>query len=923
MRNVRTLNNLDISGSINVSGSANVTGSISSSLGITGSFSGSGRLINSLTASNIDNFNQDVGSVFLAGTNITINQIGDQYAISSSGGAGTIYTTGNITGSGTSGDPLNTKDDVTFTTVTASYYTGSGANLDYVDFVPLTTAPTQDRGIVWQDSASYELRQWTEVPNVHIKLGQQVVTRAHNNTGVTIPKGTVVHLTGSNNQPVPRIIAADWTSDYLSANTLGITNNDILQGGEGYVVISGLVEGIDTNGFNSGDILYLSGSGGLSNVKAVAPNHLVIVGQVIRNGNSSVGSVFVKIQNGYEIGELHDVIDSSPQSYDLLVRDTDGLWKNTKILSGSYVFRGQQTITGSLTDAYDASLYIEEPNSNNWSIGIRNLSNTNRNPSQPEADFSMWVENNGDGYLGTENETSLNFYSNANFASPLLILSSSKSYFYTDVEIVGGLSTVLPITSSQGYSGRLYDTASYALDSDKLDGYDSSDFAKLASTNTFTAAENIFNNNVIINGTASIAQLNTVNQQSLLVGDKYITILSGSSTHVQMDGAGILFGSGSTDPTTGDQSSVAHIVYRKGNAPTDFTSDYIEVYPSLRTPGVLSGSNVTGSNTGDETTATIKSKLGTAGVASEGYLTQTDWNTFNNKQNEITLTTTGHTGSATLIGGTLNIPHYIKTIPPISAGEIKRGFFFQNNVTTVTTTNLNVGVPIDTLRAAAVASTTALTRIPSVQVYRGAGPAEGTVGYRISTNSNLWLYNNTSGFRFVCGYAPSDGEGSGMATNNTTKNVNASQFIGMMTGSAALTISSIVSPSSFFSIIGFGSDVGDDYWYFMHNDASGAATKVLLEATPGAGGASFGQANKATGQAFTDFFEFEIYNPPNSEIVYYRAKSHKNNVEVYGSVNTNLPSSTAFLGFQAIRASGGSTVAHSCRISQMFATSLY
>ncbi len=39
-----------------------------------------------------------------------------------------------------------------------------------------------------------------------------------------------------------------------------------------------------------------------------------------------------------------------------------------------------------------------------------------------------------------------------------------------------------------------------------------------------------------------------------------------------------------------------------------------------------------GSNTGDETTLTIKTKLGTASTSADGYLTSTDWNIFNNKQ---------------------------------------------------------------------------------------------------------------------------------------------------------------------------------------------------------------------------------------------------------------------------------------------------
>jgi hypothetical protein len=69
-----------------------------------------------------------------------------------------------------------------------------------------------------------------------------------------------------------------------------------------------------------------------------------------------------------------------------------------------------------------------------------------------------------------------------------------------------------------------------------------------------------------------------------------------------------------------------------------------------------------------------------AGASSNGYLSSTDWNTFNDKQDAITLTTTGTSGVATLIGATLNIPDYteqysgtvtsVATTAPITGGTI-------------------------------------------------------------------------------------------------------------------------------------------------------------------------------------------------------------------------------------------------------------
>jgi hypothetical protein len=56
--------------------------------------------------------------------------------------------------------------------------------------------------------------------------------------------------------------------------------------------------------------------------------------------------------------------------------------------------------------------------------------------------------------------------------------------------------------------------------------------------------------------------------------------------------------------------------------------------------------------------ATKTFSISQAGASTNGFLSSTDWNTFNNKQNAITLTTTGSSGAATLIGSTLNIPNY-------------------------------------------------------------------------------------------------------------------------------------------------------------------------------------------------------------------------------------------------------------------------
>jgi hypothetical protein len=58
------------------------------------------------------------------------------------------------------------------------------------------------------------------------------------------------------------------------------------------------------------------------------------------------------------------------------------------------------------------------------------------------------------------------------------------------------------------------------------------------------------------------------------------------------------------------------------------------------------------------TTPVITLQVPTASAANRGALSSADWSTFNSKQSTITLTTTGTSGAATLVGSTLNVPNY-------------------------------------------------------------------------------------------------------------------------------------------------------------------------------------------------------------------------------------------------------------------------
>ena len=162
-----------------------------------------------------------------------------------------------------------------------------------------------------------------------------------NQSGFTINKGIVVRITGSNNaSDIPRITTASYTDDNNSANTLGIASEQITNGSQGYVITEGVLTGLDTTGWASGTLLFLGLTGSITASAPQAPLHAVRLGQVIRE-QSVNGSMHVRIDNGYEIGELHDVADNTTNSSfgDLLVK-SGSVWTNSRQLSGSYGLTG-------------------------------------------------------------------------------------------------------------------------------------------------------------------------------------------------------------------------------------------------------------------------------------------------------------------------------------------------------------------------------------------------------------------------------------------------------------------------------------------------------------------------------------------------------------------------------------------------------
>jgi hypothetical protein len=194
-----------------------------------------------------------------------------------------------------------------------------------------------------------------------------LISQVRNETGATLTKGTLVYITGANGSKA-LVSKALATGDATSAQTYGMVQADISNNQNGYVVVIGVVSGLNTSTFAEGAQLYLSGTtaGAYTSTKPYAPLHLVYVGVVTRS-HANQGTIEVKIQNGYEMDELHDVSAQSPSNGDTLVYvSSTELWTKTpqsslSVASAAAVpFSGvtgkPTTLSGyGITDAYSSS----------------------------------------------------------------------------------------------------------------------------------------------------------------------------------------------------------------------------------------------------------------------------------------------------------------------------------------------------------------------------------------------------------------------------------------------------------------------------------------------------------------------------------------------------------------------------------------
>ena len=247
-------------------------------------------------------------------------------------------------------------------------------------YITLTkaTAPSWAEGIIFFDDNTGALSFYNAESDVTLQIGEETWISVRNQSGATIPDFTPVYVTGASGNRA--LIALAQANSEASAHVAGVTTHAIEHNSNGYVTVSGSINGIDTDGsiagetWTSGEDLYLSASyaGVFTDIRPATANDWVVeVGHVLTAGND--GSFLLHIRTDGVLDEdamttnstTRPASQQSVKAYvDATVRDS------TEIAAFGYVAGAHTDSTGVAGFGFYAGVHTTDTNLDSTAITV-------------------------------------------------------------------------------------------------------------------------------------------------------------------------------------------------------------------------------------------------------------------------------------------------------------------------------------------------------------------------------------------------------------------------------------------------------------------------------------------------------------------------------------------------------------------------
>jgi predicted heme/steroid binding protein len=333
--------------------------------------------------------------------------------------------------------------------------------------------------------------------------------------GQAISKGQAVYVSSADGTNMI-VTKASNVSEGTSSKTMGLLETSLSTNGKGNVITEGLLAGLNTNGATAGDPVWLGVDGalifGLTN-KPYAPAHLVFIGIVTR-ANANNGEIFVKVQNGFELKELHNYQEGSVQNNQVIVYESaTSLYKPKSISTilgftpsdDSLVVKlaGAQVITGA--KSFDAAITV------NAGIGFLN-------GVMPNITSNLYsgIGGNSQGISIVTRPVSTNYTNNLYFAT------SNNSFTFPNatgtIALTSDLTAYVPSSRTITINGTTYDLSanrSWTVSANQ-NARTEYEFTTNGSTATYTATYSVGQVDVFYNGSKlSSAEFTATNGTSV------------------------------------------------------------------------------------------------------------------------------------------------------------------------------------------------------------------------------------------------------------------------------------------------------------------------------------------------------------------------------------------------------------------------
>lgn len=571
---------------------------------------------------------------------------------------------------------------------------GIGAGYFTFDTTP-TNIPT-DQGTMYWDVAKSTVSLIMNGTIQHI--GQDSFYYAKNSSGSSIPKGTAVRFAGTDGASghiliTPMIANGTVPSSYY----MGITSETIANGAFGQVMAFGELEGVNTSSYTAGALLYVSTTvaGGFQTTVPIAPNNIILAAATLNSKNN--GALIVRATLGSNINNDEGVKIVAPTTGDLLQLQSNGLWENKSVFSLGLVPQSRTlTINGT---SFDLSTNRSWNVGTVTSVGLTSATSgvtIGSSPITTSGNITLAIATASASQQGLLSSTDWTTFNNKQpagdyitsltgevtasgpgAASSILNNASVTGKILSGVNITGG--TILDTDTMLTAFGKLQNQINSLIGGSIYQGV----WNASTNTPTLTSSVGVDGNYYIVN-VAGSTNLNGITDWK--VGDW--AIFHGG-TWQKVD---------NTDAVSSVNGFTGAVSLTTDNIPEGVTNQYFLNSRARAALSFAAGSGAYNSTTGVITIPTNNNQITNgsnfitlsslsgsapiqynnttgaisitqAGTSSNGFLSSTDWNTFNNKQNALTNPVTGTGGENEIAffsstGSTITSSPSVKIVGP-------------------------------------------------------------------------------------------------------------------------------------------------------------------------------------------------------------------------------------------------------------------